>query len=80
MKKMSKMVMSLIMVCLVLFSVVAPVSAATVSKVTYSTTNKGGNKATVFYVNAKNKNTTKMWCSFDSMLFLDYSRPAFLSS
>lgn len=60
MKKLSKIIMSLMMVCVVLFSMAAPVSAATVSKVTYSTTNKGGNKATVFYVNAKNKNTTKI--------------------
>ncbi len=60
MKKFSKIAMSLVMVVMVLFSLAAPASAATVSKVTYSTTNKGGNKATVFYVNAKNKKTTKI--------------------
>ena len=60
MKKIAKIVMSMLMVCMVLFSLAAPVSAATVKTVSYSTTNKGGNKATVFYVNAKNTKTTKI--------------------
>lgn len=60
MKKLTRIAISVFMICVVFFSLAAPVSAATVSKVTYSTSNKGGNKATVFYVNAKDKKTTKL--------------------
>ncbi len=60
MKKIAKVTLSLALVLVVLFSITAPVSAATVKSVSYSTTSTGGNKATVFYVNTNNKNTTKI--------------------
>lgn len=60
MKKIAKIAMTLVMVFTVLFSLAAPASAATVKSVSYSTTDKGGNKATVFYVNANNKKTTNI--------------------
>lgn len=60
MKKIAKSTMSLVMVIIVLFSLTAPASAATVTSVSHSTTSEGGNKAIVFYVNAKNKKTTKI--------------------
>lgn len=60
MKRMTKRIISFVLVCIVCLSLSIPAFAATVSKVTYSTTNAGGNKATVFYVNANNKNTTKI--------------------
>ncbi len=58
MKKLTKLTLSFLMVFVVLFSIVVPASAAT--KVSHSTSQYGGGSATVFYVNAKNKNTTKL--------------------
>ena len=69
MKKFAKLAVTLLLVCVTIFSMIVPAMAATVSKVSYSTTWNGGNKATVFYVNANNKNTTKLKYSCTTGLF-----------
>lgn len=56
MKKFLSMVMAIVM-CL---SMALSASAVTVSKVTHKSPQYGGGSATVFYVNANNKNTTQL--------------------
>ena len=71
MKNMTKRLVSLLLVCVLCFSLVPTALAATVSKVTHASPMYGGGAATVFYVNAKNTSTTKLnysstaWCLYD---------------
>ena len=51
---------SIITALFICISLIVSASAATVSSVSHSSTQKGGNTATTFYVNANNKNTTKL--------------------
>ena len=59
MKKILKSTLSLALVCMILASLVLPAYAATITKATHTSSTYGQN-VTVFYVNAKNKNTTKV--------------------
>ncbi len=70
MKKITKLTTSLLMVFAVLFSIVVPASAATVSKATHRSSQYGGS-VSVFYVNAKNKNTTKLNYTCTTGHFID---------
>lgn len=55
-----KRIISVIMLIVMCLSLTLSVSAATISKATHKSPQYGGGSATVFYVNAKNKNTTKL--------------------
>ena len=55
-----KRIISIIMLIVMCLSLTLNVSAATISKATHKSPQYGGGSATVFYVNAKNKNTTKL--------------------
>ena len=71
MKKLCKRVLSILLACAFCVSLCISASAATVTEVKHNSTKYGGGAATVFYVNANNKNTTKLSYSCDKWALVE---------
>ena len=76
MKSMAKKVVAVLMASVICLSMCLSVSAATISKAQHKSPQYGGGAATVFYVNAKNKNTTSINYSSDAWNLYDKYRTA----
>ena len=71
MKTLFNRVTSIVMVCVFCVLLCLPASAGTVSEVKHKSTKYGGGSATVFYVNAVNKNTTKLRYTCDKWALVE---------